>query len=217
MRRRIDGLRSRASTTRLLVGLALIAPAALLQLDDRFGIGMSADHVVGATPADSAAAELRARAENARLDAIFARHYDIPLDLANRIHDAARNEGIDPVVAFGLVRTESSFRRTAVSYVGAVGYTQLMPSTARWMDPEVGRRDLFQPEVNLRIGFQYLRYLLDKYDGDMRLALTAYNRGPGTVDRLVERGRNPENGYADKVLDELQDRRNSVRTALSAS
>lgn len=216
MRRRIDGLRSRASTTRLLVGLALIAPAALLQLDDRFGSGMSAGHVAGTTPADSAAAELRARAENARLDAIFARHYDIPLDLASRIHDAARNEGIDPVVAFGLVRTESSFRRTAVSYVGAVGYTQLMPSTARWMDPEVGRRDLFRPEVNLRIGFQYLRYLLDKYDGDMRLALTAYNRGPGTVDRLVKRGRDPENGYADKVLDELQDRRNGVRAALSA-
>ena len=83
---------------------------------------------------------------------------------------------------------------------GAVGYTQVMPATARWMDPAVGRAELFRPEVNLRLGFEYLSYLLGYYEGDVRLALTAYNRGPGTVDRLLDRGRDPENGYADKVL-----------------
>jgi len=55
-------------------------------------------------------------------------------------------------------------------------------------------------ETNLRVGFRYLRYLIDKYDGNVRLALTAYNRGPGTVDRLLRQGRNPDNGYAGKVL-----------------
>lgn len=138
--------------------------------------------------------------ERARLDAVFARHYDIPMDLAGRIHDAAREAGLDPVLAFGLVDTESSFRRTAVSWAGAVGYTQVMPATARWMDPRVRRGDLFETETNLKLGFEYLAYLLDYYEGDVRLALTAYNRGPGTVDGLLERGRDPENGYADKVL-----------------
>jgi soluble lytic murein transglycosylase-like protein len=87
-----------------------------------------------------------------------------------------------------------------VSWAGAVGYTQVMPATARWMDPRVRRSDLFEADVNLRLGFEYLSYLLEYYEGDLRLALTAYNRGPGTVDRLVEQGRDPENGYADKVL-----------------
>jgi soluble lytic murein transglycosylase-like protein len=84
--------------------------------------------------------------------------------------------------------------------VGAVGLTQLLPSTARWMAPGTTRSDLMTPETNLRVGFQYLRYLMDKYGGDEKLALTAYNRGPGTVSKLLARGKNPDNGYAEKVL-----------------
>ncbi|HEX7120715.1 MAG TPA: lytic transglycosylase domain-containing protein [Longimicrobiales bacterium] len=130
----------------------------------------------------------------------FAREYGISRSLAAEIYRAALLEGIDPRVAFGLVRTESSFRRTAVSYAGAIGYTQVLPSTARWLVPGTSRSDLFDTRTNLRIGFRYLRYLKDKYNGNIRLALTAYNRGPGTVDRLLRRGRSPYNGYAAKVL-----------------
>jgi soluble lytic murein transglycosylase-like protein len=130
----------------------------------------------------------------------FARQFKIPVPLAQQIHSAAVAEGIEPRVAFGLVQTESSFRRTAISSVGAVGYTQLLPSTANWIAPGTKRSDLFQTHTNLRVGFKYLNYLKDKYNGNMRLALTAYNRGPGTVDRLLKQGRNPENGYATKVL-----------------
>jgi soluble lytic murein transglycosylase-like protein len=50
------------------------------------------------------------------------------------------------------------------------------------------------------VGFKYLRHLLDQFDGNEKLALTAYNRGPGTVSKLLKRGRNPDNGYAEKVL-----------------
>lgn len=132
--------------------------------------------------------------------ASFAREFDISLSLAEDIHEAAVAEKIAPRLAFGLVKAESSFRTNAVSPVGAVGLTQLLPSTARWLVPGTSRRDLFEPETNLRVGFQYLRYLIDRFDGDERLALTAYNRGPGTVSRLLRRGRNPDNGYADKVL-----------------
>jgi soluble lytic murein transglycosylase-like protein len=122
--------------------------------------------------------------------------YSLSLDLAEEIHEAAADNGIDPEVAFGLVRAESSFRNAATSTVGAVGLTQLMPSTARWLEPGITRSELRDPETNLRIGFKYLRQLIDKYEGNVDLALVAYNRGPGTVDKALKRGRNPDNGYA---------------------
>lgn len=125
-----------------------------------------------------------------------AKGYKLSLDLAEEIHEAATDNGIEPEVAFGLVRAESSFRNHATSTVGAVGLTQLMPSTARWLEPGVTRSELRDPETNLRIGFKYLRQLIDKYDGNVDLALVAYNRGPGTVDKALKRGRDPDNGYA---------------------
>ena len=127
--------------------------------------------------------------------------YDIDEDLASAIFDISKEEGIDAEVAYGLVKTESTFRTRAVSHVGARGLTQVLPSTARWMMPEITQASqLFEPETNLRVGFRYLRYLLDKYEGDTHLALLAYNRGPGTVDRVLDRGGDPDNGYAGKVL-----------------
>ena len=135
------------------------------------------------------------------------RGFKVSPSLARQIHAAAVANRIDPKVAFGLVRTESGFKSSATSPVGAIGLTQLMPATARWMQRGVTRSDLRNPEVNLRIGFRYLRELIDKYEGDTELALTAYNRGPGTVDRVLKRGGNPDNGYAGMVLG----RRNSHR------
>lgn len=125
--------------------------------------------------------------------------YQVSSQLAAQIAKAAAANGIDPKVAFGLVRAESSFRNTATSPVGAVGLTQLMPKTAAWMEPGVTRTQLRDPETNLRVGFKYLRYLMDRYNGDENLALLAYNRGPGTVDKALRRGRSPDNGYADFV------------------
>jgi soluble lytic murein transglycosylase-like protein len=132
--------------------------------------------------------------------ASFAKEFRIPVTLAETIHTAALEENIAPKMAFGLVKAESSFRTSAVSPVGAVGLTQVMPATARWLVPGTTRRDLMDTNTNLRIGFKYLRQLIDQYDGDEKLALTAYNRGPGTVSRLMRRGADPDNGYADKVL-----------------
>lgn len=195
-RKNAKGLRARRSSLlRYGFALALLVPAVLLG-----AVSTPAGVADAGYPPVRPAVASDGDDERARLDAVFARHYDIPMELAARIHDAARSAGVDPVLAFGLVATESSFRQRAVSWAGAVGYTQVMPATARWMDPRVRRGDLFEPETNLKLGFEYLAYLLDYYEGDVRLALTAYNRGPGTVDRLLERGRDPENGYADKVL-----------------
>ena len=125
--------------------------------------------------------------------------YKVSSKLAQDIYDLALDAEIDPEVAFGLIRAESGFRTSATSPVGAVGLMQLMPATASWMEPGVSRSKLRDPDTNLRVGFKYLRYLMDKYNGDEKLALLAYNRGPGTVDKALKRGRNPDNGYADFV------------------
>jgi soluble lytic murein transglycosylase-like protein len=126
--------------------------------------------------------------------------YDIDEALARDIYQIAQEEGIEPQVAYGLVKTESAFRNTAVSNVGARGLTQVMPRTARWMIPGTKASDLHDQKTNLRLGFRYLNKMIDKYKGDVRLALLAYNRGPGTVDKILRKGGDPNNGYADKVL-----------------
>lgn len=142
------------------------------------------------------------RAEQIREDTIEGAmiRYNIDRDLAEDIYNIAVEEGIDPDVAFGLVNTESSFDHRAISHVGARGLTQVMPRTAKWLRPGTTAEDLFDRTLNLRLGFSYLRDLIDKYDGDLKLALLAYNRGPGTVDRVLAQGGDPDNGYADKVL-----------------
>jgi soluble lytic murein transglycosylase-like protein len=139
-----------------------------------------------------------ARLELNRIHAIleYSKRHRIPADLATAIHDIALSEGIDPALAFSLVRVESGFVRNAVSSAGAVGLTQVMPSTARWMDPHIAYSDLFERDTNLRLGFRYLRMLIEQYDGDMHLALLAYNRGPNRVDDILRSGGDPSNGYA---------------------
>ncbi|NLG63889.1 MAG: lytic transglycosylase domain-containing protein [Candidatus Cloacimonetes bacterium] len=143
-----------------------------------------------------------ARLEMKRLQAIvrYSDKYDIPADLAAAIYDAARAEGIDPALAFSLVRVESEFRSRAVSSMGAVGLTQVMPSTAQILQPGIERAQLFDRDTNLRLGFRYLNEMLRQYKGDLRLALLAYNRGPGRVDEILRGGGDPSNGYASKVL-----------------
>ncbi len=126
--------------------------------------------------------------------------YGISPELASQIYDHATSAGVDPKMAYGLVKTESDFKNTAVSHVGARGLTQLMPGTARWLKPGTSASDLFDPRTSLEVGFKYLRQLIDRYEGNTHLALTAYNRGPGIVDRAVNRGHDPDNGYAGTVL-----------------
>ncbi len=128
--------------------------------------------------------------------------FRIPADRTVQIYDIALAEGVNPDLAFNLVRVESGFRRTAVSSAGAIGFTQIRPSTARWLDPSVTTRDLFDPATNLHLGFRYFRYLLEEYNGDTRLALLAYNRGPTRVGDLLTSGIDPANGYAKAVLGE---------------
>jgi soluble lytic murein transglycosylase-like protein len=130
-----------------------------------------------------------------------AQGYTLTADLAETIAAAAQRHGIAREVAFGLVRTESGFRNHATSRVGAIGLSQLMPRTAAWIKPGTTVRHLRDPAKNVDVGFAYLRRLIDRYEGDVAMALLAYNRGPGTVDRIVKLGGNPDNGYADAVME----------------
>lgn len=155
------------------------------------------------TKYDRAQNELRLvgmQLERARIIKGYARRYRIDTALAGAIYDIARDEGIAPATAFRLVQVESSFRRTARSTADAFGYTQVQVPTARFYDRNVTQEKLMERDVNLRIGFRYLRDLLEQFDGDMHIALLAYNRGPGRVTRILAEGGNPGNGYSSAIL-----------------
>jgi hypothetical protein len=146
------------------------------------------------------------RAQFERADRIiqYSIKYGITAGMSTNVFDASLREGIDPELAFRLVRGESEFNPRAISKVGALGLTQLMPSTAVQIEKGVTRTQLFDPRTNLRIGFRYLRSLLDQYDGDVRLALLAYNRGEDAVWRDVRAGINPGNGYDRFVMQDYK-------------
>ena len=143
-----------------------------------------------------------ARARVERADAVmrYSTKYQIPADLAAAIYDIALSEGVETDVAFRLVKIESSFKPTALSNKGAIGYTQIQPATARFYEPGLGADQLYERDVNLRLGFRFLRDLVRRYGGDLELALVAYNRGPGRVEEILLQGGDPSNGYAEAVL-----------------
>ena len=129
----------------------------------------------------------------------YSSRYKIGADLATTIVDVASAEGIDPDLAFRLVKLESDFNPRATSPVGAVGLTQVMPSTARYYVKDVSHENLYKPQVNLEVGFRYLRGLVKEYKGDVKLALLVYNRGPVAVAKARAEGDNPSNGY-DRII-----------------
>jgi soluble lytic murein transglycosylase-like protein len=92
---------------------------------------------------------------------------------------AARELGLEPNLVLAVMTAESSARRLARSSKGALGLMQLMPGTAR----ELGVKNPWDPDENLRAGARYLKSMLERFGGDLQLALAGYNAGPATVER----------------------------------
>lgn len=118
-------------------------------------------------------------------------------DVNQLIQKAATYHGVDENLVRSVVQAESNFDADVTSHAGAQGLMQLMPATAQGL----GVTNPFDPEENLMGGTKYLKQMLDRYDGNEKLALAAYNAGPGNVDKYsgVPPFRETQN-YITKIL-----------------
>jgi soluble lytic murein transglycosylase-like protein len=119
------------------------------------------------------------RAPSPEIDSPAADCDTVPVpELTPLIEGAAKRHQVEPRLLLGVIEQESSFHACAVSAKGAKGLMQLMPATIEQFDVA----DAFDPAQNIEAGTTFLRQLLDKYKGDLKLALAAYNAGAGAVD-----------------------------------
>jgi soluble lytic murein transglycosylase len=120
------------------------------------------------------------RAPRAFWQLSYPRPYSVTMEAAAAEFD------VDPLLIWAIMRQESRFDPEAFGYVGERGLMQVLPSTQAWiaeqLEEDISPGEGFTPEASIRMGAWFLRFLLDYYDGDLELAITAYNGGAGNVD-----------------------------------
>ncbi len=117
--------------------------------------------------------------------------------IENLIQNMCSKYGVDPSLVRAVISAESGYNRMAVSPKGAMGLMQLMPGTAS----SLGVFDPFDPQQNIEGGVRYLSSLLDRFGGNVTLALAAYNAGPGCIEKYGAVPPYQETGtYVKKVL-----------------
>jgi soluble lytic murein transglycosylase-like protein len=124
-----------------------------------------------------------------------------PSSLDPIVERAAASNALSPNLLRAVIRRESAFQPCAISPAGALGLMQLMPSTAAFL----GVDDPFDPAQNIAAGSRFLRQLLDRFDGDLSLALGAYNAGPTRVQAAGAIPEIPETqSYVQTILNSLR-------------
>ncbi len=135
-------------------------------------------------------------------------HPPVPAaSLSELVEKTSRAHDVDPLLVDSVIRVESNYDASAVSPKGAQGLMQLMPPTARML----GVNDSFDPAENIEAGVKYLKYLQTLYKDD-RLALAAYNAGPGAVDRFKQVPPYPE---TQKYVEQVSQKYTAARKAAS--
>jgi soluble lytic murein transglycosylase-like protein len=130
------------------------------------------------------------------------------IELERAVTRAAQQHHLHPALLFAVMKAESSFNPIVVSKAGAVGLMQLVPETAL----RHGVRNLYDTNENVAGGARHLRYLLDRFHGNTRLALAAYNAGERKVDRYKQIPPYKETRhYVQKVLSYYRDYRKEAR------
>lgn len=127
------------------------------------------------------------KVQNYFLKKIYKKEY------SDYVYKYSKQYDIDPYLIFSIIKVESNFNRNIDSTSGAIGLMQLMESTAREtatkVDEEViVKESLYNPEINIKIGTHYYSYLIEHYEGNIYLAIAAYNAGMGNVDKWIKDG-----------------------------
>lgn len=116
-----------------------------------------------------------------------------PTDYSEYVEKYAKEFHIDKLFIFSMIKAESNFKPDIVSSSGAIGLMQLMETTAEETASKLeisyqGEKSLYDPETNIQLGTKYISDLLEEYNGNYLLALTAYNAGKGNVAKWIENG-----------------------------
>jgi soluble lytic murein transglycosylase-like protein len=145
-------------------------------------------------------------ANDASLDAILASLRKDHRWIINMVKQIASWHQVDPKLALSIVSVESAFQINARSKANAMGLMQLIPSTAARFNV----RNAFDASQNIKGGVRYLRWLLDRYHGDIELVAAAYNAGEGAVDKYKGIPPYPETqDYVSKVIHRYQSRKHA--------
>ncbi|HVT05759.1 MAG TPA: lytic transglycosylase domain-containing protein [Thermoanaerobaculia bacterium] len=190
------------SSTRMVDELADDIHAAGEIAQEVSGGVASAAHTAAATITSPLRASTADHAFNVVTEAAKERFFRSEVPFGSIIYSEAKKNDIKPELLAAVVQTESRFVPTARSHRGAIGLMQMLPKTGRWM----GASDLTNPAQNVQAGAKYLRYLNDRFDGDQKKVIAAYNAGEGNVRRF--HGIPPfseTRKYVDRVLGHQQD------------
>lgn len=131
-------------------------------------------------------------------------HWEYPIEYPEYVTYYADKYGIDPLMLYAFIRTESNFNPMAESDAGARGLMQITEVTFDWIKSKIAPteeltfEDLYDPETNIRFGSYFVSYCLLRYQDDLATAAAAYHSGLGTVDGLLAQSEYSENG---KTLD----------------